>query len=141
MEIKSIAEVLDMLKSIQEYIYKTTKPPAVLHDPRVTPLDIQFTVNKGIIFHGKMLYMGQGSWLVDVARSPMYTACSLTPIARNYLKPGDVAYMTSDADADFEDLDDYYIILNETEAACWCKSGEVHIVNCSFEYYYKVEIV
>lgn len=140
MEIKSIAEVLDLLNDIRKYLYKTTKIDPVVAPKLVTSPAIQFSVIKGIIYKSRMLYQSQGKWFVDVPRHPTYIKCTLIPCVRSDFKPGDVVFMEISDDKHFQDLENYYIILNSKEAACWCDSGEVHTTNCDFNYHYKVEI-
>lgn len=146
--IQSMAHVLDMLGEIKKYLYDVSKNGPAKQAPEIrTPPNLRFQTSSdaysaGILYEKQSLMLAKyhGHWVVDRVHRHCYSECILTPCKREDLKMGDVAYMSSDDEPDFTGLDDYYIMLDDDKAVCWCDRGETHIIIDKFVYNYRVEV-
>lgn len=146
--IQSMAHVLDMLEEIKKYLYVQQQDAKQTLDAVRTPSKIGFQTcsrnhSAGVICGQQSLMFAkfQGHWVVDQVRRSCYSECLLTQCEPNDLKSGDVAYMSSKNIPDFENLSDYYIILDADKVICWDESGEINVLDKnSFVSIFKVKV-
>lgn len=146
-----MAHVLDLLEDIKKYLYVRSREqddghiaPDVVYTSKIRFQTCSDTHSAGILSGQQSLMFAkyQGHWVVDQVRRSCYSKCLLTQCEHNDLKLGDVAYMSSEDKLNFENLYEYYIILNDDRAICWRKSGEIRIVLkiCLFVHIFKVAV-
>ena len=141
MMIKTNQEALDMLNALKQYlvhgdIINIRTPLSIKFAPKCTFYSAGITRNKQVIQYHISDYI----WEVNRLLVETQHQCLLTSCERNDLEHGDIAYMTDENEPDFEDLDDYYIILSGDEAVHWMGRGNVALSKKEFNYIYRVEI-